>query len=294
MGTSTYEQDARTFFSLFQQHMSDEMSRESTVQALLFYALGLERLLKHSLAKINPLYILEKPHFRDSVRALYHDKLLPDPEGVEKDADGSVVAFRTTITRALAFSSTAKEHKQTLFQIASWRDIVAHRPLSELDLARVERALKTSGFPIVQGICAEQGLSVLATFGSNPDMLVDALRQAAGNKLAERIKVVLESHRILWEHRLTNDEFVAQARVLTDELLDQSTLDHVYDTIPCPACGNDAIVRIEPQYDTDDGGGGYVAGFYVDYVSCKFCSLRIDEHDELQELDVDALLSRSG
>lgn len=62
--------------------------------------------------------------------------------------------------RSLIFSAGVKENSQLLFSLANYRDILAHRPLSELDLVKANRLLAKDGYKLLNDICSERSLSV--------------------------------------------------------------------------------------------------------------------------------------
>lgn len=107
-----------------------------------------------------------------------------------------MVSFRLALQRALLFSIGVKNNSQLLYTLANHRDILAHRPLSELDIPKAKRLLAKDAYKLLNDICSELSLSTNGFFGEDNDRI-----QALSDKLqgeeafARDMKARLEQHR---------------------------------------------------------------------------------------------------
>jgi hypothetical protein len=288
-----YLEDAKKLIGMCSRHISEEMDEDGAIQGALFLALGMEKLLKHLLVKINPIFILKSSDFKHSAAALYSHLFCSDGEGeVAKQPDTDVLTFRSSLTRARVFSAAANTNSQLLYSLAGWRDVIVHRPTSEVDKAVLARMLKKDAVELLSSFATELNLDLSDFLGLETSRLVDLSKKLSDQvKFEERMEELLTSHRVLWEHRKkTNQLIFEQATAITRNLLKQTGPDFMYDEVSCPACGNTATVRIEPDYDSADGES-YLAGVYVQELSCFFCSLRLQSYEELSFFGVNDLLS---
>jgi hypothetical protein len=245
------------------------------------------------LAEINPIFILKIADFKHSAPSLYNDRIVSTGKSDEIDTkpDSDVITFRISLGRAKVFSKVAHKHSQLLFTLAHWRDVIAHRPTAELNLSKVELMLKKDAVPLIREFSEELKISLSDFFGSEELRLTELSQQLTNReKFETEMKQMLASHKDLWEHRSTNIEFRSQANDLTSTLLKHSGVDFSYEEIPCPACSNLCVVRIEPDYDYADGES-YLSGIYAEQLHCYYCGLNMDTYDSLDFVDVDGLLA---
>ena len=155
MLSKKYLADAQNLIKLAAPHVKDSMSPENAIQGGLLFALGVEKLLKFVLAGINPIFILKVADFKHSAPSLYSDKIVATEKNDEIDTkpNSDVITFRISLSRSKVFSKTANKHSQMLFTLAHWRDVIAHRPTSELDLDRVALMLKKDAVVLLERLC---------------------------------------------------------------------------------------------------------------------------------------------
>lgn len=287
MLSSHYLADAKKLILLSSPHIKASMTPEEAIQGALLFALGVEKLLKYLLAEINPIFILKIADFKHSAPSLYKDRVVSigKTDEIDTKPDSDVITFRISLGRSKVFSKVANKHSQLLFTLAQWRDVIAHRPTSELDLAKVEFMLKKDAYPLIREFSEELNILLSDFFGSEETRLSELSQQLTNReKFETEMNQLLANHKIIWEHRSNNAEFISQS------LLKYSGVDFSYDEVPCPACGNLCVIRIEPDYDYADGES-YLSGVYAEQLYCYYCGLNIDTYDALDFVNANGLLA---
>lgn len=293
MTASEFLADAKKLILMSCGDISAQMTEREVIHATTFFSLGVERMLKFVLAEINPVFVLTSGDFKNAAPCLYKHKFVNgDQHSVTSSKpDSDVVSFRVAMQRALIFSTGVKENNQLLFSLANYRDILAHRPLSELDIAKANRLLAKDGYKLLNDICSERSLSVQDFFGADHDRLRDLSRKIQSEEdfsraMADRI----DRHKALWLGRSSQPEFIKQAHDITKSLLASSGNDFSYVPFTCPACAQDAVARIEPDYDYDPTEKtSYVTGVFVDNINCYFCGLKLQDYEELNYVDANSI-----
>jgi hypothetical protein len=133
-----YLNDAKKLISMASSHIEQDMSYEQLMYAMTFFSFGIERLLKHLLIKVNPAFILKDGNFKNAAPSLYKDKFVSSEKNsqITDTPDSDVITFRISLQRALLFSKSVNDNKQLLYSLANYRDILAHRPTSEIDATK--------------------------------------------------------------------------------------------------------------------------------------------------------------
>lgn len=293
MKTSEFLADAKKLIRMSCGDIGEEMNVLEVIHATIFFSLGVERLLKFVLAEINPVFVLTSGDFKNAAPCLYKDKFVNgDQHNVTSSKpDPDVVSFRVAMQRALIFSTGVKENSQLLFSLANYRDILAHRPLSELDIVKANRLLAKDGYKLLNDICSERALSAQEFFGANHDRLRDLSRKIQSEEDFSRTMAVrIEQHKALWLGRASQSEFIKQANDITKSLLSSSGNDFTYDSFTCPACTQEAVARIEADYEYDPGEKtSYPTGVFVDNINCYFCDLKLQDYEELNYVDANSI-----
>jgi len=290
---SEFLADAKKLILMSCGDISEQMNELEVIHATTFFSLGIERLLKFVLAEINPVFALTYGDFKNAAPCLYKHKFVNgDQHGVTSSKpDTDVVSFRVAMQRALIFSTGVKENSQLLFSLANYRDILAHRPLSELDIVKANRLLAKDGYKLVNDICSEGSLLVQEFFGTNHDRLRDLSRKIQSEEdFSREMAARIDQHRALWLSRASQPEFIKQATDITESLLASSGQDFSYVPFTCPACAQEAVARIEPDYDYDPAEKmSYVTGVFVDSINCYFCGLKLQDYEELNYVDANSI-----
>jgi hypothetical protein len=101
----------------------------------------------------------------------------------------------------------------------------------------------------------------------------------------------LDEHKAVWRSRMSKPEFIRQAKNITQSLLDSSKHEFDFVSFTCPACAQEAVARVEADYDYDhEAGSSYVTGFFVNSIRCYFCGLRLQDYEELNYVNADSIL----
>jgi len=226
--SSDYLTDAQKLIRLSSPHIKDSMTHEESIQGALLFALGVEKLLKYLLAEVNPIFILKIADFKHSAPSLYGNRIISSGKNDEIDTkpNSDVITFRISLSRSKVFSKVANKHSQLLFTIAHWRNVIAHRPTSELNLAKVELMLKKDAFSLVSDFSEELTISVSEFFGSEAKRLSELSQRLTNReKFENEMNQLLANHKAQWQRRSTHTESTSQANDITSSLLKQSGTD---------------------------------------------------------------------
>ncbi|WP_139103673.1 hypothetical protein [Stenotrophomonas maltophilia] len=292
---SRYLKDAKSHISLAAPAIAKGATNDQRFQAVVLAAVGFEKLLKHIIAEVNPALILKSQDF-DSVVLHCHREAITATDRIaeiEKKASPDVITLKASIQRASIFSKGVKDNAQLIHTLADFRDIALHRSSEELDAVRVDRLLCRDLYNVIRDISVDLSLSAQDFFGEHSARLeVLSNELIAHDNFQTGMEALLERHRKIWEERSKNATTVSHAEKMTNAYL--AKLNETTDC-PCPACGNLALATLEPDYDhdydPDDGTTfGFISGVYVTNIQCLYCSLKLDEYDQLKYVDADALL----
>jgi hypothetical protein len=291
----SYLNDAKRHISLAAPAIADGATDDQRFQALVLVAVGIEKLLKHLIAKVNPALILKSQDF-DSVVLHCHREAITAVDRVsdlEKKASPDVITLKASIQRASIFSKGVKDNAQFIHTLSDFRDIALHRTGEELDVPKIDRLLCRDLYNVIRDISADLSLTSKDFLGEQSDRLEQlSASLIAQDNFQASMEALLERHRKIWEERSKNATTIAHAEKVTTAYLTKRS---ETTECPCPACGNSAVATLEPDYDYDydpDEGTtfGYISGVYVTDIQCLYCSLKLDEYDQLKYVDADALL----
>ncbi len=274
---------ARFFLQECASRIAEDMSRIDTIQAILNFAIGMERVLKGILYDLNPTYVLVSPEFRHSLRVLYGQRIVDGADNktiLAKTPQADVITFRNSLLRAAAVSESAQKNKNRLFGLSNLRDVLAHHDLALFDVEKAMVLLKRDFYFITIDFADELRNSRKEWFGACENNVIDVARNyQQDSKNILRLK--LEEHRSNWEATKQDEEAVRRSEAVTDERLES---EHRYETT-CPACNQRAVLVAEPDYVFDvDSAERVVAGEFVRLIHCEFCGLNIDDDLDLDEL----------
>lgn len=293
MTASEFLADAKKLILMSCKDINAQMNESAVIHATTFFSLGVERLLKFVLAEVNPVFVLTSGDFKNAAPCLYkHQFVNGDQHGVTSSKpDTDVVSFRVAMQRALLFSTGVKVNSQLLFSLANYRDILAHRPLAELDIGKANRLLAKDGYKLLNDICSERTISIKEFFGTDHDRLRDLSRKIQSEEdFSQSMADLIEQHKALWLRRASQPEFIKQANDITQSLLASSGHDFSYVPFTCPACDQEAVARIEPDYDYDPAEKtSYVTGVFVDSINCYFCGLKLQDYEELNYVNANSI-----
>lgn len=275
-----YISDAKKYFHRCTPLISEKMGETDVIDAVLFYAVATEKLLKGILWQINPIYILEDQSFKNTAPILYPDKLLKgcDSRGeISKTPEQNVLTFRKSILRASAFSETTNQHSGALFRLSNYRDTILHRLVSEVD-ANKATAFLLETYSLVTSAYAKEFKIPVSELVGDAMLAFDAASKRSLAGLTEKIRQKIQHHNSIWNRKKVTPEGIKEIALLEKNVSE----DCGYDAV-CPSCGNPARVEYEPDVDWADGQS-YISGVYPTELVCPFCGLEMSDYDELDYL----------
>ncbi|MDI9239870.1 hypothetical protein QLQ15_13240 [Lysobacter sp. LF1] len=288
--SSDYAHDSIAQLSIAAGYIKANMNNDERTIALVFSAIGIEKLLKFVIAEVNPSFVLKSQDFESTVLACHRDQVAAERIGdIESKAKTDVLTMRAAVQRASFFSAAARKHSQVIHALADARDIAVHRPTRELDVAKVDVLLTRDIYRVVEDVSCSTTLSIDQLLGGHRGRLSNLSRQIAErDNVQAKVKALLAESLELWAGRQTRGGVVEGAEAVTQKCL--SMMDNAVSCV-CPACGNKAIAYVEPDWDFDaDDQVVYATGVSVREIKCFYCSLMLDEYDELQYVRADELI----
>ena len=176
--------------------------------------------------------------------ALYADRLVTSEKHdseIASSPNRDVLSMRASILRAKWGPSNAvSKHKGVLFALASYRDILAHRPSNELDEIKVAATLVRDVYPLLEAVAAELGVSPDSFVGGQAVRL-GGLAAKHQKDVADRVRMTLKVHRSKWKQHMGVHGFVEKMISRTASALVQNNRR----SVECPACGNQAVLSVE-------------------------------------------------
>ncbi|MBA3006222.1 MAG: hypothetical protein FP810_06480 [Desulfocapsa sp.] len=282
-----YINDSTFFLTRAAAKTNERMSTEAVVEAILFLALGVERLLKGVLFALNPVYIYKAQDFKNTVSLIYGERLLPgwkDNKEITGSPDADVLTFKLSLLRTKAISQTAEKHTSMMFALSNWRDIIAHNALSMLDIEKCRTLILRDFYPLMRDFSTELNISISSLLGSH-DIRLASLSANHQESIEEKVKVRLDAHARKWEQLQNIPGYAAKMKDKSKSVLlaGIKKRDTLVELVPCPACENDAILTAEVDFDYDDDHV-WPVGFFVSSLKCLYCELEIDDYDEIDHL----------
>jgi hypothetical protein len=279
----SYLEDAGLFLREATRKIDAEISREDTLQAALNLALGVERLLKEVLVRVNPIYVLMNPEFKNSMPLLYEDRILAGEQAraeLASEPNGDVLTFRNSLLRAVCCSSVAHDNKGLLFRISHFRDVIAHNSLSLIDLDKLKLLLARDAYPLLAAFASELGCSQ-GKFFSGKEIRLAELSARLEEDVAKALKRVLESHQNRWNKLKNRPGYVEDKDEITREVL--STPNKA--PIECPACGSQAVIYGQPELEFNPyERREVVIGIVAKKLRCHYCKLGLDDYKFIDHL----------
>jgi len=289
-----YLDDAQGFVGLSSIHIKKMMTPAESIQGALLFAVGIEKLLKYLLADINPVFILKVADFKHSAPSLYRDRIVSKQRNdeISLKPNSDVITYRVSLNRAKAFSQAANKYGQLLYSIASWRDLIVHRPTAELDTKRVSLMLQKDAISLVDAFAQELAIPMSEFYRPTELTRLSALSKELTDRdrFEKDMEELLAKHRKDWQAISPDAERVMRARETTSAAYAETGEDHMHEEVTSPACENTCIVRVEPDYDYADGES-YLAGVYASRLHCYYCGLNIEDYEALEYVGVDELLA---
>lgn len=283
-----YLKDAAFFLRKTSAAIEEDMKKEIIIDALLFFALGMERILKGILFNLNPVYVYKIQDFKNTVSLLYKKSLLPSHKKnkeISQKPDADVLSFKRSLIRAKSISITTEKNTSLLFLLSNLRDTIAHNKLSDLNLQKSKTLLLRDFYPLIKDFSDELNQNITRFLGSYKIRL-SSISAKHQESIEDKVKMKLDSHKMRWEQLKTTSGFIEKMKAKT-ELIYQSSKN--VDVTDCPACDNTALLTVEVDYDYSEGQVRPM-GIFASQLKCLFCKLLVLDYDEIDYLKLNDLL----
>lgn len=288
-------EDASFFFKKASELIvnRETLSKLDVVEGILFFSLGMERVLKGLLYNINPIYVLKSQDFKNSVSIFYSERLLPNfkqNQEIAKSPDADVLTFKLSLLRAKSISKITESNTALLFALSNYRDIIAHNQLSLLEVDKAKTLLLRDFYKLIRDYCGELNLPASPFMGSF-EIKLASISSEHQESIEEKVKIKLESHLKRWEQLKNVPGFIEKMGSRTKSVQESSykSRDSFSEIAECPACHNDSLISIEIDFDYSEGQVTPI-GAFVSSLKCLFCKLVIEDYDEMDYLNLNDLL----
>ncbi|WP_156126646.1 hypothetical protein [Burkholderia sp. 9120] len=289
---SEYLDDGAMFLRRASTLISSDLQREDGLQAMFNVALGIERILKETLWRVNPLYILMNPDFKNSMPVFYEGKIIKSSTGQSdfpKDPDHDVLTYRNSLARAVTCSRVSLDNKGLLYQISEYRDIIAHNTLSLINTEKLNPLLQRDFYPLARAYAAELGVSSGTFLGGNEVRLADLSSKLEVN-IDSALERLFRAHSLRWNQLKGTAGFVEDKQSVTQEILTTPYKKQVV----CPACQNTAVLYGQPEKELNVfERREVVVGVNVIKLKCQFCKLEIKDYKFLDHLRFSAAFNNA-
>ena len=257
--------------------MSDSKLRD----AILFFAIGVERFLKATLWEINPVFVYTDQSFKNVAPLLYKPRLEPsfkNNKEFSQRIDSRVLSFRPALYRAKEFSRTVNKHFNTILKLGEYRDIIVHRQLKEINIKEIKEFLLQHFFNISKEYARERGISLPELIGDRIKGLPFLTNKYRGD-VGKKIKKKLRYYKKEWLALKKDPSQADKLKSLSQTYINPEAYDHA----KCPACENVAVFYAKIDYDYSDGQT-YPVGVYPTSLRCPFCGFYTDDSSEMDYL----------
>ncbi len=281
---NVYLKDASAILQRISKKIADNEIKEriDIIENILWFAIGVEKLLKGLIYDINPLYILESPDYKFSTQCFYDDKI-KHKDGLSEPKK-EVIALENSILRVSNFSEVVHEHKNTLMKLKNARDIIAHRLCCDLDIKELKLLLRRDFYPMLKAIGDENNLGSDQFFFQNLNTKLADISSKLQTDIASKIRIRIDGERKKWK-TLKNSAGQSEEKfkLKTLSLLESN------DTYPCicPCCGNNAVVFTQPILEFNAiMKQDVIIGTDTSKLKCGYCGFEVVDYKELDYLKI--------
>lgn len=298
-----YLADAKHHLASAAQHISAGMNDDDRFQAVVFAAVGVEKLLKHLLAQINPALILEKMTFASLMVACHMDKVTATDHRLSDLKDTarsktSVIAFAEAIDHATYVCEGVKTHKGSLHALRGYRDTMLHRFSGEVDARKCDVLLcrdLVTALEAISECLSGDGAAALIGSANYEKLAKLSADTAAIENLREHMTGLLERHRLQWVTVEHDAEKVARASRKTSLEVERSDANKCR----CPACGQPAVETLDFDVDwdwdsVDQQPVPVIVGANTIDIECHYCGLHLTGYDEIAYVETQGLTGGGG
>lgn len=238
----------------------------SVISGSIILIVGLEKLTKSIIYKINPLMILiDKPDFEDLVKHNQGDKF----------DNRNTISFEKALERVVKLHPKLNVHQRDIKSIIADRNLLVHN-FGHLDIVNLEKKIQIKVADFTEAICREG-------FNSEPENILghETWSKLRNNREAyKQAEVLALKTRINHLKRLLNQgETLPCSPVLIPE-------DKVKTYICCPVCDEQALVAFDIDWDIDvDHREGVVLSAYPIptpvLLKCD-CGFTLQDYEEVE------------
>lgn len=278
---NNYFEDSKIFFRNSAKLISEDMDKADLINATMSFALAIERVLKGILYDVNPLYILIKPEFKNSIAAIYSQKIVNSTQEVTNTPDSDVITYRNSLLRAEVVSVFAHKNKSLLFYLSECRDIIAHSELSHLDLDKASLMMRKDFFTISQQVSGILSINIRSLL-SQQDNRLSKISADLQESTPDKVDIILANHSNKWEVLRTTAGFIADKDATLAQILKTPN------KFPCecPACKNIAVLFAAPETEFNKYmNQDVVLGYFIKKIKCVYCKLEITDYEHISYLE---------
>ncbi|MNJ85075.1 hypothetical protein D3C87_25410 [compost metagenome] len=285
MARNEFHKDAFVILKKVAKEIADEQltNDQKVIDNVLFFAIGIEKLLKSIIYDINPLFILETPDFKNSVPLLY-DTLIKDKSEINKNPNGDVIAFHSSVMRTITFSKAALENKNTLMKLKNARDIIVHHNFNNLDVSELKTLLQRDFYPLLSAFSDEHNLGGQTNFFNNLHSKLARISSTLQDDIQKQISLKIEASSSHWNTLKGTHTFDRKkCEHKTAEMLSKE----IAFPFECPSCNNYGVVFTSPVLEFDSYRNEMrQTGSETKAFKCYFCDLEVTDYKELDYLKV--------
>jgi hypothetical protein len=286
-----YYKDSFEFFKRVSKNIAKNklLSDFEVTQNVLFFAIGVEKLLKGILYNINPLYILKNSDFKNSAGVCYKSLVKNDGD-LNKKPESDVIAFHSCIMFSSVFSQSVMDNKNTLMKLKDARDIIIHCTLKELVIEELKTLLERDFYPLLDAVDQELHLGGQLNFFNNNQSILAFKSSELQINIVNRIELRKKAAESRWKQiRGTKFYTGIETQEITDFLLSGK---NVFPT-DCPVCGNEALFYANPIREYNPSLRKEVqVGLIPKKLDCKFCLFEVSDYKEFDYLKIDPKASK--
>lgn len=285
MARNEFHKDAFLLLKKVAKEIADEQltTDEKVIENVLFFAIGIEKLLKAMIYEVNPLFILETPDFKNAVPLLY-DTLVKDKSEITKNPNGDVIAFHSSVMRTATFSNATLENKNTLMKLKNARDIIVHHNFNKLDISELKTLLQRDFYPLLSAISVEHNLGGQTNFFNNLHSKLARISSTLQDDIQKQITLKIEASSSHWNTLKGASTFDRQkCEHKTAEMFSKD----IAFPFECPSCNNYGVVFTSPILEFDSYRNEMrQTGSETKAFKCYFCDLEVTDYKELDYLKV--------
>lgn len=285
MARNEFHKDAFTLLKKVAKEIADEQltTDQKVIDSVLFFAIGIEKLLKAMIYDVNPLFILETPDFKNAVPILY-DTQIKDKSEIAKNPNEDVIAFHSSVIRATTFSKSVLENKNTLMKLKNARDIIVHHNFNKLDITELKTLLQRDFYPVLSSFSDEHNLGGQTNFFNNLHSKLARISSALQDDIQKQITLKLEASSSHWDTKKGVNTFdKKKCEHKTSEMLSKD----IAFPFECPSCKNYGVVYTSPILEFDTYRNEMrQTGSETKAFKCYFCDLEVTDYKELDFLKI--------